>query len=117
MAGLITLYPEDGSPAWHGSSGMYEVICEYALQHPALQAYPEFAMELQQSLLYSYLDLGEYGTGENRAFAAAVADLLAHVASAEGQQEWGEAQPRVYEKVEKLHRLLQEKLAGMGDTG
>jgi len=52
----IRLYETPGTN-WSGSSGLYDLICEYALNHPRVRALPEFAQALQDSLWYRGIEL------------------------------------------------------------
>jgi len=61
--GTICLYETPGTN-WSGSGGLYDLICEYALNHPRVQALPEFAQALQDSLWYKgYLPLRAWRGG------------------------------------------------------
>jgi hypothetical protein len=108
MGGLICLYEPVDSPAWSASNGMYDLICEYALTHPRVQALPEFAEALQDSLWYKGIFLYEHGEAAIRAFTEAVGELLEYVASPEGEAHWGEYQPSVLKHIQKLYDLLRD---------
>lgn len=93
---------------WSGSGGLYDLICEYALNHPRVQALPEFAQALQDSLWYKDICLYEHGEAAIRAFTEAVGELLEYVASPEGEARWGERRPIVLKYVQMLYDLLRD---------
>jgi len=100
--GTICLYETPGTN-WSGSGGLYDLICEYALNHPRVQALPEFAQALQDSLWYKDICLYEHGEAAIRAFTEAVGELLEYVASPEGEARWGERRPIVLKYVQMLY--------------
>lgn len=101
----ICLYETPGKN-WSGAGGMYEVICEYALAHPSVQALPEFAKAIEDSLWYRNLDLYEHGDAAIKAFTEAVGDLVRYIDSPEGKARWGERHPVILERVQMLYDLL-----------
>ncbi|KZK16515.1 hypothetical protein [Meiothermus taiwanensis] len=103
----ICLYETPGTGKnWFGAGGIYDVICEYALAHPSVQALPEFAKAIEDSLWYRGLELYEHDQAAIKAFTEAVGDLLRYIASPEGKARWGEYHPVILEAVQILYDLL-----------
>jgi hypothetical protein len=102
----INLYEDDNLPGWLGNTSAYELICEHALRHGALERYPSIASAVEKSLWYKNLDLYEHEIEEIGAFGETVADLLNFIQSPEGAVYWEADQKGAYNRVRMLYDLL-----------